>query len=170
MEKYKILIDLSSIKKNENAGQTTTVIPGRKTVSFEAYQLPEYFKHEENCYINEWTEIDGIKTNVKGIITSDELIQKCIDEKLNVNISVDFERQHVNHFPIPEYSYDYENTKVICNSCEKEIMTKDIQSEEYFDGEDDYYSDTVCPLCGAFDCCDLSHESIEDALKRAGKN
>ena len=170
MEKYKILIDLSSIKRNENAGQTTTVLPGRKTVSFEAYQLPEYFKHEENCIINQWTEIEGIKKDFKGIIISEELIQKCIDEKPDVNISVDIERQYINHFPIPEYSYEYENTKVVCDSCEKEIMTKDLESEEFYDGEDDYFSDTVCPICGAFDCCDLIYESIEDALTRAGKN
>lgn len=170
MEKYKILIDLNSINKNKNAGETTTVIPSRRTVTFEAYQLPDYFKDEENCIINEWTEIDGIKKDFKGIIISEKLMQRCIDEKPNVHIIVDIEHQYVNHFPIPEYSYDYENTKVICNSCEKEIMTKDMQSEEYFDGEDDYYSDTVCPLCNAVDCCELIYESIEDALKRAGKS
>lgn len=170
MEKYQVNIELSSIKKNKDAGQTTTVIPGRKTVSFEAYQLPEYFKHEENCIIYEWTEIDGIKKDFKGVIISEDLIQKCIEEKPNVNISFDFEHQHINHFPIPEYSYDYENTKVNCNNCGKEIFTKDLKADEFWDGENEYYSNEICPECGALDCCDLIYESIEDALKRAGKN
>jgi hypothetical protein len=51
-------------------------------------------------------------------------------------------------------------------------MTKDLQSDEYFN---DYYQcfcyfDTICPKCGAPDCCNLVYEEIEDALKRVINN
>jgi hypothetical protein len=73
MKKYKVLIDLDSIKKNKRAGQTVTTVSGRKTISFEAHNLPEYFKDEENCIISEWTKIDGVKKDFKGLIIDEAL-------------------------------------------------------------------------------------------------
>ena len=31
------------------------------------------------------------------------------------------------------------------------------------------YSDKVCPICGAWDCCEIEYEKIDSALKRKKK-
>jgi 5-methylcytosine-specific restriction endonuclease McrA len=169
MIKHKVNIDLSSIKKNKGAGTTTTIVPARKIVTFSVYKLPEYFKDGENCIITEWSVIKVKLRDLKGVITSDDLIQKCIKEKHNISISVDFENKYIDHFPIPEYYYDYENTRVTCNNCGKQIFTKDLESHDFWDGEAEYYSHEICPECGSLDCCNLVYESIEDALFRINK-
>jgi len=169
MKKYKVNIDLSSIKKNKDAGQTTTIIPGKKTVSFWANQLPEYFKDGENCIIIEHTIKNGMEEDFEGIITSEDLFQKCLDEKPDVTISVNVEHHRINHLPIPKYSYKYENIKIVCNNCGKEIYTNDLEADEVWDGRNEHFSSTVCPKCGTFDCCHLVFETIEEALKRKNK-
>lgn len=168
MEKYLIKINPDSIKENKNAGETTTHIRMGKTISFKAKTLPDDFIDGKNCAIFEWEEIDGIKTNIEGEIFDEHLVDKCVNERRKgISINIEVNNTAINHFPIPAYSFKYENTKIKCNECGEEIMTNDLKSDESGDGE--YYSDRICPKCGMFDCCDLEYEKIGDALKLINK-
>jgi len=174
MNTYLIKIDIDSIKPNKDAGSTTTNICTNKTIKFECKILPNYFIDGENCLIYTYQEKKGKKINAEGIILTDELFNKCINElfseninkRSNIKIEKHFNNQQINHAPNPRYSFIYENTKIICSECGEEIMTNDLKSEESCDGE--YYSDKICPKCGEFDCCFLQYENINDAVKRAG--
>ena len=162
MKIYFIKIDRKSIKENENAGQTQTILQGRKTISFKINYLPDYFKDGVNCFITSWEEINGIKTKFRGEIIRDELLNRCFEEKLDINISVHVEPIFINHFPIPKYSFSYENTKVKCRRCKSKIMSNDLVSD--VDTFDENYSTTICPICGKFYSCKLEYEKIEDIM------
>jgi len=170
--KYLIKINLKTIKKNKDFGNYQSIIPTNKTIKFEfegTSNLPDYFKPDNNCIIVESIKKFEIKVSylIKGYIISEDLLKKCIDEKLNINLELNQNYITVDHFPIPEYSYKYINTLLVCNNCNNKIKSDDLKSDEFYD----YYSDKVCPKCGAFDCCDITYESIENALiRKSNKN
>ena len=157
MGTYFVKIDTNSIKLNENRGETTTRIRTGKTAKFKAQYLPDDFIDGDNCVIFSWQEINGKKTNVEGEIINDELIDKIfIEKRKGIEIEIQFHSQQFEHCPISKYSYNYENTEVICCECEEKVMTNDLKSDG---GE--YYSDKICPKCGKFDCCSLKYEKID---------
>lgn len=158
-------IDANTIKENKDFGSTQTTIMTGRTVKFKAQYLPDYFINEKNCIILSWQENDRIILNAEGEIFSDELIGRIFNEKpKGIEIEIKNNLITVNHAPIPKYSFTYENTEVICCECSEKIMTNDLKSDESSNGE--YYSDKICPKCGAFDCCSIKYENINDAIKR----
>lgn len=59
-----------------------------------------------------------------------------------------------------EYEYEYEPLTVACDYCGSTFDHSHLRS----DGDDDYWSEAVCPVCGAGDCCEIEYEAIQDAL------
>jgi len=166
METILVKIDAASIKQNKDRGSTQTRIRTGKTAKFKARVMPDFFINDENYVITSWQENNGVKSNIEGEIISDELIEKCFNEKPEgIEVTIDFHSDVINHAPIPKYSFTYENMEVICCECGEKIMTDDLKSDESEDSE--YYSDKICPKCGEFDCCSLKYENIDDAVKRA---
>lgn len=165
MKKYFIKIDVNSIKKNKNAGNTITKLPGKKNIYFECNYLPDFLENNKACFIEDYSFNQLGEINyVKGEIFTDELLQKCLKDK---NIQIDIEQSYITyeHLPIPLYSFDYKNTKLRCYYCKKYIMLNDLKSDEIWDGQNEYYSDKICPKCGQFDCVDLEYEKIENVLE-----
>ena len=159
-----IKIDINSIKENKDFGNTQTKIMTGRIVKFKAQYLPDYFINEKNCIILSWQEKDGTIYNIEGEIFSDELIERIFNENpKGIEVEIKNNSTTVNHAPIPKYSFTYKNTKVVCCECGEKIMTDDLQSDESSDGE--YYSDKICPKCGAFDCCLIEYEKINDVVK-----
>jgi hypothetical protein len=161
MSEYKLLIDLNSIKRNSNAGGTSTSVYAGHTIKFTADILPNDFIDGENCYLTNWGD-DG---TVSGYILDNKFFEKNIkDRRSGIYFTKYIEHHVINHSPIPEYSYEYENISVVCCGCGKIIMTNDLESD--VDGSNENYSNRICPKCGEFYCCDLIYEKIEDAIKR----
>jgi len=164
--KYFIKIILSSIEKNKDAGATTTFVQGPIKVLFKTTLLPEYFIDGENCIITEYEVENAVKTNYSGLITSNELMKRMAKEKPDdMIIEVSNDVQRIDHQPIPKYSYEYENIKVRCASCGKKMYSDELESDCYDDG----YSDTICPKCGAWDCCELEYEKIDDVIIKSNQ-
>lgn len=65
----------------------------------------------------------------------------------------------------PPPVYSYEPTMVQCDECHDEFIHTELKKESGLWGEGDYEkaveSDTVCPKCGAWDCCELEFESVD---------
>lgn len=166
MEKHFIKINIKSIKKNSNAGNTITHIAGRKTTVFTVKKLPPTFIDGKNCAITKYSVNAYGKFDFTGHIIDESLLQECFKKKykgLIINISSNVET--IRHLPEPEYFYDYENIEIKCCGCGERVMTNDLECDSW----DDSYSSTVCPKCREIFCCELEHELIENALLRLKK-
>ena len=63
----------------------------------------------------------------------------------------------------PKYLFDYMPTRVQCSECNEKFYHTELESDEM---NWDYYSNTVCPKCGCFDCCQLEFEDINSIIKK----
>lgn len=58
----------------------------------------------------------------------------------------------------------YKPTQVECCECHKEFLHTELTKDKAVWGDGDYQrnveSDTVCPRCGAWDCCELEFEQL----------
>lgn len=145
-------IKLSSIKKNADAGSTTTSVLTSKDTSFEVIGVfPDCLNNNEHVIITEQGRINGIDASyvTRGyiVILDDVLIEnikKARKEKNNfsINISTTFNRANIFHGPISKYSYEYENIDIECTRCHKTTKLNDIEEDEI----DDYLVE-ICPHC-----------------------
>lgn len=171
----KIFINLKSIKKNPNAGQSIYHVAGptTTTISFQcaSRELLDRLNSDEIRVISFKGEEDmGIQVEALGCGDMDSLkAQLDAIRARSISIVQDHNIQQINSmFPEPEYNYKHLNSKVTCNGCMKSFPMSELKE----DGDDDYennthwYSDTICPKCGEIDCCELKFETITEALDR----
>ena len=162
-----IPIKLSSIKKNKNAGQTQTHIYMGSDINFEAKgEVSEFLKDRENCLIQEKYYENGKMVSYEGI-----LLDRCVlgilrDNKVAFSYKENIKLNVINHMPIRAYNFKYEIVDVICKECGHIFKSNcfvelDNDLDEYFES-----TQTGCPKCGAFDCCEIEYEKIDDVLIR----
>ena len=124
--KYKILIDLDSIKENERAGETSTTILNSVEYGFESNFLPKDFIDGENIVIETWSLMNGEK-KYSGKIIHPSLIEKYlpnIKSYPGLVITQDNNVQTFYHNPIKKYSFSY--LPMQCNSCKKGNLEPDV--------------------------------------------
>jgi len=167
----KILINRKTIKRNPNAGQTVFYVQGQKIIKFSCHTLPEQFIDGVNCIIGSHEIQDGIDCNYQGIITDVHILNEYIKKEKGLpnGLSVTMTHNPIQikqKEPDPDWLYDYKPTKVTCKYCKEtfnhtELDCDSIESDDYYS-----YSETVCPKCDRWDCCELEYEDIKDALKK----
>jgi hypothetical protein len=167
-----IKIRLSSIRKNPDyAPGCRKYINGVATMTFTCKgPLPISFKEGENIAITtrNLDFIDGLY--YEGYVIGDIDVEALQREKSNVVLSVNREPIEITSNE-PEYLYEYIPVDVICSNCGRHFLSSALQSDSYYDGEEYYYNDEVCPKCQAWGCLDeeLKYETIEEALNRKKK-
>lgn len=162
-----ILIDLSSIKENENADSTQTTVNRGHTTYFKIKNPSEEFLKMQGIEVTSTRSLYPGTIEVDGYITSDETTDTLIKEKTkNIEIAVEFHNETYDHLPIPKYSYKHINTPITCNYCNSEIMSEDLEADEVPLDGDYIYNDCICPKCKNLDCVDIEYETIDEALKR----
>lgn len=164
-----VLIDLKSIKKNPNAGQTRMRVYGAKEITFDTNSpLPDFMEKEKDCILLTWQDGEGPTessyilvdfTKYEELITWALTLQKpyYFNWKVNNNI------QTIEHSPIPLCSFKWTNPLIRCSNCKKRTRYKKIIVDY------DDLGDTVdyCPKCkepNSFGVINL--EPIQTALKR----
>lgn len=154
----KILVDISTIKENKDAGSTFSyVYTGRESTFDILGDLPEFLKEGENCIICKQTWED--KKILSTIKLLDQSIFKKVTETDNIkNINMQAKYDVVKHLPTPKYSYIYDFIE--CEECGEKFKYNDL-----LDSEEEGYED-VCPNCYADNFSNLEFETIDEALKR----
>ena len=143
-----IKIDRKTIRKNPNAGNTLTLIPGRKEVTF---VLPLYKDQKEpdvlmhpSIIITDVEFVDGVKI-ICGQICEKlttllmEELNACKDIKIDINRDIN----KIEHFPEAEYFYEYEKIKIKCEHCGEWVDPHLIERDEF----DEYNNFSICPFC-----------------------
>jgi hypothetical protein len=163
--KYKILIDRSSIKENPHAGNVITCFHGLP-ITTEEYEygtfkdgfLVEYTIKEENIDILE--KIRKInKKHIQELSSwSDEekkILGKCLVIKRNDDVC------EIRHPPESKYLYKYLPYDVECDTCYKKFDHTELMSDRI---DYEWYTNTQCPYCGRWNCCEIEYEKIEDVI------
>ena len=168
MKKFFIKIDLNSIEKNKNAGNTVTRFSRRSYITFQCDQLPNDFILPEGCYIMQHTIGKNKMTDIIGHLDFyNESTISSFPKDSHLTIKIEIPICEMIQPPEQKFFFEYENTELVCSNCKQKIMSYDLDNDYDFS---DSYSDTICPLCHCFDCCEIKYEIIEDALKRMKNN
>jgi DNA-directed RNA polymerase subunit RPC12/RpoP len=186
--RYFIPIDLTTIKRNERAGASVTKYPGMARASatfvfghrdraigqdiqraieslilFADGWVVRAAYHEEDFII--WHEMDAVLSPGGGALL--ERLAKSVRALVEAaggrldpdRSSIVFERdvQTAMHAPIPTFSCDHVPTEVECDECGERFPHTELESDD----DDDGWTDTRCPRCGAWGCCELEFERLD---------
>lgn len=78
----------------------------------------------------------------------------------SVSIRADYQTIHTLQ-PQAKFLYEYIPTLVQCAFCYAEFYHTELATEEY---QSYGYSDTVCPKCESFDCCNIEFEKFGEEM------
>jgi hypothetical protein len=172
-----IKIDLDSIKLNPKHGQTQTRIPTNTEITIDVIGSEpfDYLKDRENCYItNQSYNLDYSKKDecqFSALILDPSLVDRLMKEKENgnckeISITQKYNYQTFDHLPISKYNYSYEIVDLICEECGQTFKSDKLLELDNDDDECFAYTNTGCPHCRAWDCCEVEYEDIDSALFR----
>jgi hypothetical protein len=177
-----VKIDLRTLKKNPNAGNTVSYVYGSfdASISFVVNKGWATFQEsmEEMSYptkIMQTANKDGIHLQVECKVKDkyksdivDRLLELGVKQK-DIEYTIKNDTQTIFHAPEREYFFEYLDTKVKCEECGEKFKHTELDFDEMWDEEGESYCDTVCPKCRAWYCCDLRYEKVEEALAREEK-
>lgn len=152
-----------SIKKNANAGETSTLVHSCETIEFcSDRELPEWLIDGVVIIISEEfsNSLDNTIMQIEGILTDRSLLDK-MQELPGMSICISAEVKRIKHEPIPKYSYEYEDAELRCNTCDAMVKV----SELHDDYSDYGYCMSVCPHCRSLDSMEeYQYQTLRDAL------
>jgi hypothetical protein len=65
-------------------------------------------------------------------------------------------------YPEGAYLFEYAHTKVQCCHCEAVFDYYLLESDCSIDIDGETYSDTICPKCHGWDCCEMEFEEFDE--------
>jgi len=160
-----IKIDRTSIKRNPNAGSTRTYLQGLKDTSFKikSGKIPKwllkdpFYPTDQRIENNIVIELEG---KINGPIT-DKMIEKFKTVK-GLSINILCEPIIIDHFPEPDYLFEYEKTKLKCKHCKNKVDVDAIETDWIMDE----YEVEICPICQQENTFPkYKYEKIENAIK-----
>lgn len=102
------------------------------------------------------------RTVVKSFIeryTNEQLVSVSVPQIITDNTTIIQDVQEMRTIkPQPKWLYEYENSLIICKDCQEQFPHLELLSN----GDRDCFSDTICPYCGVWDCCELEFESLSN--------
>jgi len=160
-------INKSSIKRNLNAGRTQMKVLGKREMSFHVTgELPDILKDEKNAFISESITSNDSPDEHKGYITNFDIfpdVCTMADNKDNhISVEMHNEWNTIMFPPEDRYFFKHLNVKVKCMNCNHQFMSNDFVEMDNDDSCNFHYTDTGCPECRAWDCCNVRYESIHE--------
>jgi hypothetical protein len=185
-----IPIDPTTIRRNERVGQTATKVPGpasasahlvfghmdraiardilsgiESLIAFADGWVLSIEIHDEDPRLVAWYHLDAGLTprgsdlmmrtahSVRALVMAAGGVMDA--EASSIVLSRDV--QNVMHMPIPTFAYDHVPTEVECDECGERFPHAELESDD----DDDGWTDTRCPRCGAWGCCELEFERLD---------
>lgn len=158
-----IKIIRSSIKRNPEAGRTSSVFPGTKEAKFECFgKIPDALRSKVEV-IEE--KLDG--SYFAGIFPDpDDALEILKTGYRNLNlagatleITIDNNLVFLDHVPLSKYLYEYKNPTLSCEICGSGTKLRDID----FDYTDEGDRFSRCGTCFSFNSFgEIEFEDIED--------
>jgi hypothetical protein len=178
--KFVVTINRETFRRNPNAGKTSTLVSGIKTAILTAYG--------PRCNVGEnleegWMLVDcrsegGVPSQSTYVCSGDGALKKLLEVLLKNGVDSDQIRYDINQRVCkvdrssePEFIFEYNDIEISCRRCESRFPISKLESDYvvYGDGiSGDAFSDSICPKCGEWDCCDLEYEKPEEVAKELG--
>ena len=92
------------------------------------------------------------------------------DGTVHVSMSIPTQELYTLGGPEGKYLFEYEPTVLVCDSCGNGFGHGDLECDEMCFGDldssdyDEMYSDSVCPFCHAWNCCEYRRETLQEVL------
>jgi hypothetical protein len=165
-----IKIDPASIKKNPNAFKTTSYVkngPREIRFSYDKISKADFLQlkhlsdlHDDVILRSYNISHNGSYHSVSGLCLHEQALERLPKEDLSYEINDNV--QVFEHYPEPEYLYNYLPTKVKCRNCKKMILHSAIAN----DCDDDGCCWTVCPNCSGIDTFEFEYQQIDDVISK----
>lgn len=175
MTSYLIKIDRRTVRKNPLAGQTCFIEPiGHRTellFTSTKMELPDFLKNRAgiiNISGRFWTDRPDGQFQITAIMTDpiDDmdtfmmLMEVYGIDRASISIKTNYQHQVIHSMtPEPDWLYQYEPIRVKCEFCNRRFLHTELKSDSIWH-DDEIFSDTVCPKCDTFDCCEIEYERL----------
>lgn len=151
---YLIKIDLASVRKNPDAGR-------REYIRYLGPLITEETRiSKENGWWVRRQYYCG-RLTVEESIKLEDRPEQWEPSDYVISRHQPCERLY-SSMPERKYFFAYLPTPVKCEDCGAEFDYKELQNFEVDYGDDYSTTNTGCPKCLAWDCCNLRYEKIED--------
>lgn len=159
---YEIKIDRSSILKNKNAGNNIYQYvngPPEITTTIVA---------QVGCWPERWQKF----TFLNQLFIRQEDVDAPEDGQLQLSRQ---QTQQVSTLYTlsgePSHFFKYEDTEIQCGRCHNVFDSDLLESDSDEDADGNYYhSETICPKCHAWHCCEVQYEKLDDIPKEVLDN
>lgn len=169
-----VRIDRNTLRRNPDAGRTSTVMPtGVQSGTFTIERDGRTYDLDIVSVPALWADggvagkfyCRGVSGPPPHAFPFGETTEGKIGGTDKIVSLPEFSQEVVTieHLPAPPWLYDYLPTNVTCDSCGESFDHSELRSDESFDGEEEFYSDRICPRCGEWDCCEVKYESPQEA-------
>lgn len=150
-----IPLDRQSIRRNPQAGQTVFFQAGR-VLPAEVVKVTQ----EDGLWVRRrYLRVEGHPD--KQVAEESVKTAERPDGWIDSTTQPSQEMQEIHHVP-STWLFEYVPTQVTCEHCGWQGLHTELTYADKSDGEDEGWcdSDTVCPECGAWNCCDIDYEPV----------
>ena len=141
-----ILIDLTTLRENPNAGEISKIVAGRvmKEMIVQMDRSPQkeemdrLFQADPSVWWSSSFET-AVICDISGYLKpelNDEQAREIANDigVLSSRIEVRQECSRVHHMPEPKWLFDYEDTEITCNNCGDRFPHQQLQNDTIPDG------------------------------------
>jgi len=93
-----------------------------------------------------------------------EKLRECVEGVLEMSFNLSVPTQVYRVPPGKPYFYDYVPTQVKCEECGREFMHTELISDSVDFNEGCAFTETKCPHCGEWDCCEVTKEALTSEM------
>jgi hypothetical protein len=63
-------------------------------------------------------------------------------------------------YPQGKYLYDHLDTEIECSECHEKFLHTELEADYEWMGDDEIWSNKICPKCGVWNCCEIEYEEL----------
>lgn len=166
----KRLIALDTIRPNPTAGQTEFTVTSCSLITiWGGERVKQLLDAEGDNAVLVRTRKERFGTEYEWLLheMTTDLQTRLQGSGARGRIEVENQTFRSLH-PDPSHLFEYGPLMVECRECHQRFDIEALDSDSF---DDDTWSNTICPRCGAWDCLTepVEEETIEEALRRRGE-
>jgi len=175
-----IRINTRTVRRNPNAGRQYYLKATGRTVTLK-YCCPaeSTWDPPDGFRVHRWQRFDvaGESARVELVATAASYDLGALAHWVKgllaaggvvVDLSVDYHYQRLHTLrPEGAWLYAHEDPILTCHACNGPFKRKELKADSCGYGDGEVWSNTICPLCGEWDCVALEFEQLTNTEMQA---